>query len=236
MRRQLVINQQFTNVNVINITHNANTEYVSARVIIDGIDRIDIVSNVSPDSNDPKNSCVVTLDGNYTGTVQIFNDGFASANILPLSTSSATSKAFLSRSNGIVNTTLPTNNTDTRITFGTVQFEDIIYDYNSNGVITIERGGIYLVYYSVSLESTGSNSRTGSEVFLLLESDDTVIPGSVGHAYHRTSAVDRDSVSKEVLINVGECYTFSVAARRYSGGATLRTISNSCNIIIRPIG
>lgn len=66
----LVFQQAFTSTNTVTVTHNANNNFLNAKVVIGGDYRTDLIESISTTN---ENELIVLLKSAQTGIVQIFN-------------------------------------------------------------------------------------------------------------------------------------------------------------------
>jgi len=75
----VLFEQSFSSTDTIDVTHNLNLYYASARVIIEGNERNDLIQNINADSTSPRDKLIVKLLSAQTGVIQILSSDVPSS-------------------------------------------------------------------------------------------------------------------------------------------------------------
>jgi len=105
---------------------------------------------------------------------------------------------------------------------------DAIYS-NTNGSVTVNKTGNFKITYDISATTTGSRST----LEIVLQINDTNVPGSFAYSYHRSSDNGEDTASGTVLVSLTYGDIVRVRIREING--TIITKANACRLTIEEI-
>ena len=77
--KNLIKTVHFTDESIIDIQHNGGTKYAWARLLVDSVDRSDLVKEVKLDPLDPTNKVQVILSSAQTGCIQVLDSSAINA-------------------------------------------------------------------------------------------------------------------------------------------------------------
>jgi hypothetical protein len=99
-----------------------------------------------------------------------------------------------------------------------------------NAEVTINTSGNYLVLARVSTIMTASNSRSTSQMRVLLNG--TLIPGSLGAMYNRAVNRGDNMAFVSLILNLSTGDVIKIQATLLTGGGTVRLLSQGCGLTI----
>lgn len=100
--------------------------------------------------------------------------------------------------------------------------------------VTVNTTETYLVHMSVSLDEVGGNSRSESEIRLMIDTGSgfTVVPGSVARIYNRNNSQGAGTASRSFALDLNAGDVLKMQASRVSGGGTIETLAGGSALVI----